>query len=442
MLADLPPELLAAVLRSMRLSDIGHLAYASRPLLGADGKDPLPRLPACEECWAPFSHLQADGDRHCLFVDSERRLLSCGFDSQHRAVLGRAHAVATRTLLGPFSDPSRNNNRVGHAHDLASGGPPSLRLPVPSPVPAAAALRVRGVAAGAVHSLLVTEGGAVYSWGSSKFGALGHGVDCDGRKALAGVRVVMVAASPSHGGWGLDYSHSLAVADDGAVFSWGAGKDDSRLGHGSSNDVHTPRRIDALKKQRIASVAAGENHSVGAFSTWAGGWGSGAHPLEHRKQDDVKLLPPTLVGGQLRGERVRSIAAAELHNLAVTEEGAVFSWGDATFGKLGHGNLVDWPAPRRVEALRGTQVGAVATGPRHSLAVAADGRVFGWGFGDDTLGLRAFHKAAPVYGACQLGAGGGSGGGWRPPRPVPAVGSSFCLLTPTEYPRFIRLATE
>ena len=25
--------------------------------------------------------------------------------------------------------------------------------------------------------------------------------------------------------WGLDYSHSLAVADDGAVFSWGAGKD-------------------------------------------------------------------------------------------------------------------------------------------------------------------------------------------------------------------------
>ena len=143
------------------------------------------------------------------------------------------------------------------------------------------------------------------------------------------------------------------------------------------------------------------------------------------------------------------------------------------------------------QALRGTQVGAVATGPRHSLAVAADGRVFGWGFGDDTLGLRAFHKTAPVYGACavassaaaaasaavppplppplppllslyppsgyptlpyshpavdprqgQLGAGGGSGGGWRPPRPAPSVGSSFCLLTPTEYPRFIRLATE
>jgi len=202
----------------------------------------------------------------------------------------------------------------------------------------------------------------------------------------------------------------------------------------------------------------------------------------------VKLLPPALVGGELVGERVRSIAAAELHNLAVTEEGAVFSWGDATFGKLGHGDLVAWPAPRRVEALRGTQVGAVATGPRHSLAVAADGRAFGWGFGDDTLGLRAFHKAAPVYGACavassataaaaaavppplpqplppllslhppsgypyshpavdprqgQLGVGGGSGGGWRPPRPAPAVGSSFCLLTPTEYPRFIRLATE
>jgi len=32
-------------------------------------------------------------------------------------------------------------------------------------------------------------------------------------------------------------------------------------------------------------------------------------------------------------------------------------------------------------------VAAVAAGPRHSLAVATGGRAFGWGFGDETLGL-------------------------------------------------------
>ena len=43
--------------------------------------------------------------------------------------------------------------------------------------------------------------------------------------------------------------------------------------------MHTPRRIDALKKQRIASVAAGENHSValsneGRVYAWGSGrWG-------------------------------------------------------------------------------------------------------------------------------------------------------------------------
>jgi alpha-tubulin suppressor-like RCC1 family protein len=80
-------------------------------------------------------------------------------------------------------------------------------------------------------------------------------------EALAHVYITGVAASHSHGssshaGWGPDSSHSLAVSDAGAVFSWGCGRD-SRLGHGSSDDVHLPKLIERLARVRIASVSAG-----------------------------------------------------------------------------------------------------------------------------------------------------------------------------------------
>ena len=167
MLADLPPELLAAVLRSMRLSDIGHLAYASRPLLGAveaalqlraqdgkgprpfldtswtlrghflvhhlatctqDGKDPLPRLPACEECWAPFSHLQADG----TFSEPSPNL-------PRRRVEPRSPLQAA----GTFSEasPSLPRRRAGRPSSSASTG--SARRQWLPPATAIASLSAR-----------------------------------------------------------------------------------------------------------------------------------------------------------------------------------------------------------------------------------------------------------------------------------------------------------
>ena len=71
----------------------------------------------------------------------------------------------------------------------------------------------------------VVEGGAAYSWGYGGFGALGLGDKLD--RALpqlinvkegegggdgARTRIVLVASGEAH---------SLAVADDGALFSWG-----------------------------------------------------------------------------------------------------------------------------------------------------------------------------------------------------------------------------
>ena len=83
--------------------------------------------------------------------------------------------------------------------------------------------RIKTVAAGTAHSLLLTmRGGLVYSCGAGDNGRLGHGDESDRRipslvRALSGAGRIVVGVAA---GW----AHSLAVCKHGgAVYAFGAG---------------------------------------------------------------------------------------------------------------------------------------------------------------------------------------------------------------------------
>lgn len=48
---------------------------------------------------------------------------------------------------------------------------------------------------------------------------------------------------------------------------------------------------------------------------------------------------PTLVTA-LEGKNVVNIAAGSNHSAAVTDEGALYTWGKGSYGRLGHGESV------------------------------------------------------------------------------------------------------
>jgi alpha-tubulin suppressor-like RCC1 family protein len=78
----------------------------------------------------------------------------------------------------------------------------------------------------------------------------------------------------------------------------------------------------------------------------------------------------------LKEERVGSVVIGLGFALVTTEAGAVFSFGQGSYGSLGHGDDETHILPKRVEALDGVHVAAVATGGYQSLALTACGRVF------------------------------------------------------------------
>ena len=71
------------------------------------------------------------------------------------------------------------------------------------------------IAAGLYHSLAITEDGSLYSWGDGEFGGLGLGNENNQnkpRKVAINEHVVAVAAG---------YCFSMALTKNGSLFVWG-----------------------------------------------------------------------------------------------------------------------------------------------------------------------------------------------------------------------------
>jgi alpha-tubulin suppressor-like RCC1 family protein len=73
----------------------------------------------------------------------------------------------------------------------------------------------------------------------------------------------------------------------------------------------------------------------------------------------------------MAGVRVRCVAAAVYHSLAVGWDGRVYSWGMNDEGQLGQGDRLTRPAPALVEGLEGVR--DVAAAAFYSFAVTQSG---------------------------------------------------------------------
>lgn len=188
--------------------------------------------------------------------------------------------------------------------------------------------------------------------------------------------------------------HAVLVTKQGEVFSWGE-ESGGRLGHGVDTDVPQPKLIEALSGLNIELVACGEFHTCAV--TISGDlytWGDGTHNfglLGHGSE--VSHCIPKVIG-QLDGMHVSSISCGPWHTAVVTSSGKLFTFGDGTFGALGHGDCRSAKMPREVEALKGLRTVQAACGVWHSAAIvelpvnspdssfSSLGKVFTWGNGD------------------------------------------------------------
>ncbi|HVF72242.1 MAG TPA: hypothetical protein VM940_11605 [Chthoniobacterales bacterium] len=255
---------------------------------------------------------------------------------------------------------------------------------------------VSSVGAGRHHFVVLHSNGAVSAWGENAFGQLGDGsfTDHSVPTLVPNVSDIVSVKAGSN--------HNLALKQEGTVLAWGRNSY-GQIGSGDLNDRPEPTLVVGL--DNVVKISAGSERSV-ALKTdgtvWA--WGYDRYLHGH----DVFNLTPIVIEGL---DSVVEIAAGYEHTAVVKSDGSVWVWGANYYDQLGIGgtHYQFEVTPVQIPAL--SNISKIATGAFHTLALAADGTVWAWGYNFD----------------------GQLGDGTNQPRttPVPVVGLSNVVAVAT-----------
>ncbi len=168
------------------------------------------------------------------------------------------------------------------------------------------------------------------------------------------------------------------------------------LGNGSHSDALAPVDISnagALAGKRIVMMAAGD--LVGLALDDEGivySWGQASYGKlgDGQNENNRDVAAPIDTSGVMSGKKIVYIAAATQFCFAVSDEGVLYSWGRNYFGTLGDGtggNNDDHNSnvPVVVDTsgvLKGKMMVKVSAYLYHTLALDSAGRVYAWGLND------------------------------------------------------------
>ncbi|XP_070542190.1 uncharacterized protein [Ptychodera flava] len=160
--------------------------------------------------------------------------------------------------------------------------------------------------------------------------------------------------------------HTMFLFDTGTVAGCGCNAN-GQIGIGSREEVVTPRFLEDL--DNVEYIACGAHHSMcvnasGEVHVWGH-----AKPCGSLKEDflhpQIKPVP---------GSAVFRVAGGTSHCLALTENGAVYTWGSGVDGQLGHGKKVKFLSqPKKLlrNVFQGAKVSQISCSEQYSAVLTA-----------------------------------------------------------------------
>lgn len=178
---------------------------------------------------------------------------------------------------------------------------------------------MRGVYGGAYHSFVLTQRCNVYAFGLNNMGQLGLGSLEPGHTATP----MLVEGLEDKGICQLSAGehHSLAINEDGEVYSFGRG-DSGQLGvEDGTEQEATPRRVASLEGVRVRTIRSGSHQNVAATHTGdMYSWGFGEMGQLCNGKNGDERVPALVETEELAGLAVIDAASGAQHSVLLVME--------------------------------------------------------------------------------------------------------------------------
>jgi alpha-tubulin suppressor-like RCC1 family protein len=181
-----------------------------------------------------------------------------GIDEVVELISGGGHAIALRADgtvwtwgrddYGQLGDGPDANDRVpGRTYQEHAGRGYDSR---PAPTKIDGLGEVRSLAAGGGHSVAIQTDGTVWTWGDNDRGQLGHGdtEHLSSPKKVEGITTAVAATCAYH--------HTVVLLEDGTLQAFGI-NDRGQLGDGTTENKLTPGEVKGLSRVKLVTGTGG-----------------------------------------------------------------------------------------------------------------------------------------------------------------------------------------
>ncbi|KAL3663502.1 hypothetical protein V7S43_011390 [Phytophthora oleae] len=293
------------------------------------------------------------------FVYPVKLLALCGEGISHIAV-GRVHCCATTKDGDVFTWGQNDHCQLGTeaVHNLSEALSKKARVRYGADCAeprlwertVSETCVISAVDVGTNHTFVVTDKGEMMAFGAT-FNTTDHSSLA---RSIAKLQVSQISCGAMHAG---------LVTTDGQAYTWGSG-DGGRLGHGDNTSYVNPKLIEGLKMDIIVELACACWHSVAVVlipPLLKGGvvytWGSGRLGQLAQGEKQISTSPGLVTDFLTTHALIKKVCAGMHHNVALSVDDEVFTWGSNTNGCLGRpeelGDLEEnfCAVPGRVEGM-------------------------------------------------------------------------------------------
>eukprot|EP01083_Nonionella_stella_P211464 764569_1 len=298
-----------------------------------------------------------------------------------RQVISSSVSQYAVTDTGELHTWTRSFRSNGHTDSVVSmnGDPYPERDLIcrPQPFTELLSVSVTQVACGDHITAILSDSGAVYTWGSTANGRLGHGPLSTNQSTqvpdlvmsptrVEGLSDVVVTELAC--GW----NHCAVITNSGALYTWGCGLQ-GRLGLGADvSDRWTPELV-TCASDPIVRVACGYQHTL-LIDVSGSVYACGSNSLGQLGiGDELSASTPSKVCCS-EDEMFQAVflSCGAFHSSVITATGDVFMWGDNSCGQLGDGTTRSVDVPTILSLLSGLDTSLVYCAGTFSMAVTAN----------------------------------------------------------------------